>query len=65
MGLGSKQKGLRDHSKLELNRRLLDDHPTHWNEETVEKRAKSLFEIAAVIWPSGDAMKALMLSMTG
>lgn len=51
-GTPSKQQGLRDHSKLELNARLLRDHPTHWNETAMRSRAERLFETAAKIWPS-------------
>ena len=55
-GKPSKRKGLLDHTKLELNARLLRDYPEHWDEDGVAKRAASLFEAAAAIWPSPDAV---------
>ena len=59
-GQASKLKGLGDHSKLELNRLLLNEHPTHWNEATIAARASALFDVAAIIWPSGQTMKELV-----
>lgn len=59
-GQASKRKGLGDHSKLELNRLLLNEHPTHWNEATIAARASALFDVAAIIWPSGQTMKELV-----
>lgn len=55
-GEPSKQKGLRDHSKLELNARLLRDHPEVWNEATISQRAQTLFAIASAIWPNSAAL---------
>lgn len=49
--LASKSDGLRQHSKLELNARILRDHPEIWDENTMQTRAKSLFEVAREIWP--------------
>lgn len=55
-GKPSKQKGLRDHTKLELNARLLRDYPEQWDEGCMAARAASLFAAAAAIWPSSTAM---------
>lgn len=51
-GEPSKRNGLQDHSKLELNARLLKDNPAVWNEYTITQRANLLFETASNIWPS-------------
>lgn len=55
-GLPSKRKGLQDHSKLELNARLLRDHADVWEETAMRQRAEALFETAASIWPSPSAL---------
>ena len=44
-----KRDGLHAHSKLELNRRLLDGYP-EWNEERMRDRADELFDEAREIW---------------
>ena len=44
-----KRDGLHAHSKLELNRRLLDAYP-QWNEERMQHRADELFDEASEIW---------------
>lgn len=50
-----KRDGLHAHSKLELNRRLLDGYP-EWNEDRMRDRADELFEEARQIWaPATDA----------
>lgn len=48
----SKRRGLQLHSKLDLNARLLRDHPDVWNEAKMKARANSLFETAKHIWPT-------------
>jgi hypothetical protein len=48
-----------EHSKLELNKRLLVQAGDDWTDEKVSERAKLLFEIAREIWPSSGAMAAL------
>jgi uncharacterized protein with ParB-like and HNH nuclease domain len=50
----SKSGGLAQHSKLELNARLLRDHPDFWDENAMQVRAKSLFEVAQLIWPQSS-----------
>jgi hypothetical protein len=45
-----KREALRRHSRLELNRRLLDAHET-WDEGRIRARAGELFEEARRIWP--------------
>lgn len=52
----SKQKGLRDHTKLEMNAHLLRDYPEQWDEACMAMRAAALFEAASAIWPSPEAM---------
>jgi hypothetical protein len=47
-----KRDALHAHSKLELNRRLLDGH-SEWNESRMQLRANELFEEARKIWMSG------------
>lgn len=44
-----KRDGLHAHSKLELNRRLLDGYP-EWNEDRMRDRADELFDEARDIW---------------
>lgn len=46
-----KRDGLHAHSKLELNRHLLDGYP-EWDEERMRDRADELFEEARQIWKS-------------
>ena len=48
-GTGGKRDALEEHSKLELNRRLLKSHEV-WNEERMRHRAEELFEEARMIW---------------
>jgi hypothetical protein len=45
-----KREALRKHSRLELNRRLLEQHHD-WDEARMQARAEELFEIAREIWP--------------
>jgi hypothetical protein len=52
MGKG-KREALRDHSRLELNRRLLGEH-VDWNEQEMQRRATKLFDMARVIWPAAS-----------
>jgi hypothetical protein len=46
----AKREALKQHSRLEINRRLLDHHEI-WNETEMRKRAEQLFEEARIIWP--------------
>ena len=46
-----KRDALQEHSRLELNRRLLSGHDL-WHEERMKIRAAELFEEARRIWPS-------------
>ncbi|RYG86440.1 MAG: HNH endonuclease, partial [Alphaproteobacteria bacterium] len=48
----SKRAGLQQHSKLDLNARLLRDHPDVWDEAAMKVRAESLFDTARHIWPA-------------
>jgi len=49
----SKRKGLEKHSKLELNRRLLENN-TSWSHEAINTRSEYLFRKAAEIWPDAE-----------
>lgn len=57
----SKREALRDHSKLELNARLIKDHGEAWDETAMRKRALALFFEAREIWPSADALRSAAL----
>ncbi|MBN3844473.1 DUF262 domain-containing protein [Burkholderia sp. Ac-20349] len=46
----SKREGLEEHSKLELNKRLLKQNAT-WDEASISQRAGDLFEQAIILWP--------------
>lgn len=50
-----KRDGLHAHSKLELNRRLLDGHAS-WDEDRMRLRADELFEEARGIWKAGPSL---------
>lgn len=54
-----KRDGLHAHSKLELNRRLLDGH-ADWDEARMRLRADELFEEARGIWKAGPPASALI-----
>jgi hypothetical protein len=54
-GEPSKRAGLQLHSKLDLNARLLRDHPDGWDEAAMKVRAETLFETARIIWPAAGA----------
>jgi hypothetical protein len=53
----SKREALNDHSKLELNARLVKDHPETWGEQSIRGRASMLFAEARRIWPSAEALR--------
>jgi hypothetical protein len=46
-----KSDGLRRHSKLEMNRRLLEGHGD-WSDDRIALRADELFREARAIWPA-------------
>jgi hypothetical protein len=46
-----KRDGLRRHSKLEMNRRLLEAHED-WSDDRIAVRADELFDEARAIWPA-------------
>jgi hypothetical protein len=46
---GGKSEALRKHTRLELNRRLLQNHDT-WDEASIAARADALFQDAVSIW---------------
>lgn len=46
-----KQKTLSKHSVLFLNKDLLDNAPTAWNEGTIAQRARKLHQTAINVWP--------------
>lgn len=47
-----KRTTLEAHSVLFLNKRLVNDSPEEWNEDTIAKRAEHLYRIAVRVWPS-------------
>lgn len=51
-----KRKELNKHAVLFLNKELVDEAPSAWNEDTIAERAKRLSSVAAQIWPSGNRM---------
>ena len=53
-----KRKELNKHAVLFLNKELVDEAPSAWNEDTIAERAKRLSSVAAQIWPSADKMNA-------
>jgi hypothetical protein len=57
-GKKGKRDGLDDHSKLQLNARLLKKHPTAWTEASIDARGEELFEAARLIWPAAPASGA-------
>ena len=57
-GVNSKRHQLEEHSKLELNRRLLAQAGNAWTELEIEKRARLLFETAREVWPSAESVAA-------
>lgn len=51
-----KRKELNKHAVLFLNKQLVDEAPSAWNEDTIAERAKRLSSVAAQIWPSAVKM---------
>lgn len=51
-----KRKELKKHAVLFLNKELVDEAPSAWNENTIAERAKRLSSVAAQIWPSAVKM---------
>lgn len=49
-GKSGKSDALRKHTRLEINRRLLDTHPS-WTDESILDRASELYHVAKTIWP--------------
>lgn len=50
VGKGGKQEALRKHTRLEINRRLLENYPV-WNDEAIDARSREMFKDAMAIWP--------------
>ena len=46
----SKKEALRTHSRLDLNKRLLESAGDEWTERKIAMRAEELFDIAAKVW---------------
>lgn len=51
-GKKGKREALDDHSKLQLNARLVKQYRTAWTEASIDTRGEDLFEAARVIWPA-------------
>lgn len=50
--LAGKMATLKKHTRLELNRLLLESYP-EWNDASIRERAQELFQTALQIWPTG------------
>ncbi|MEA3036420.1 MAG: hypothetical protein QOH04_2192 [Sphingomonadales bacterium] len=59
-GVNCKKLQLEEHSKLELNRKLLAQAGDDWTDAKIAERAKFLFEIAREIWPAHESMVAAL-----
>ena len=57
-GPNPKRDQLRQHSKLEMNRQLLDQAADAWTDSMIADRAAILFETARGIWPSPAVLEA-------
>jgi Protein of unknown function (DUF1524) len=56
-----KRRALEEHSKLQLNARLVKTYPERWNETCMDARALELFKVALQVWPGpppGSGSKA-------
>lgn len=53
----SKRSALEQHSRLEMNARLVREHPERWDETCMKRRAAELFEAARQVWPIPNAIK--------
>ena len=53
----SKKAALTQHSKLELNARLVRDHPERWDEAAILKRAERLYYVAKTVWSSAEVLR--------
>jgi|SRR5262245_13292271 len=56
-----KRRALEEHSKLQLNARVVKAYPERWNETCMDARALELFNVALQIWPGpppGSGSKA-------
>ena len=51
-----KWRGLDEHGNLCLNRDLLREGPSVWDESTIAARARRLWEVAVRVWPHAGAM---------
>lgn len=61
----SKRDALNEHSKLELNARLVREHETMWSEALMQRRARALCDHAVQIWPSAGALSRVVMSDVG
>ena len=52
-----KQKTLGRYTVLYLNKKLLEEAPDVWDEETISDRARMLSRSAARVWPSAESMR--------
>ena len=51
-----KKERLHNHSRLFLNKNLLDNHPDVWDEAAIEKRSQEMAQKAIDIWPHADGI---------
>ncbi|MGZ8285731.1 MAG: DUF262 domain-containing protein [Allosphingosinicella sp.] len=59
-GPNCKRLQLEEHSKLELNKKLLGQAGDDWTDARIAERAQFLFGIAREVWPSHEAMAAAL-----
>lgn len=57
-GTNHKRGQLGEHSKLELNAKLLAFAGDNWSDTNITERAGALFEIAREVWPSAEILAA-------
>ena len=57
-----KRSALDDHSKLQLNAKLVKANPDNWDEAAIDKRAVELFKVARKIWPQPPGFPEVVIS---
>lgn len=57
-----KRSALDDHSKLQLNAKLVKANPDNWDEAAIDKRAVELFKVASKIWPQPPGFPEVVIS---
>lgn len=55
-GKKGKRGALDEHSRLQLNARLVKSYPKKWDEAAIDARARTLFDAALAIWPGPSSL---------